>query len=599
MIIETAVPPIPQLVDAALAVAPFPLPKDAAVVSHFWTFKTSGGGMPTLPTAVFTAYVLRKIPALGRIPSPASLAAKSQGADNVALTETIMALRHLFLESPGPAQAYLNHAQAAGAIAQNPRLARLFSSFAKLYGGADSRLLNFYGPPLTIPTISYHELIGAGAPQIFPRGLDLRGKIALVGLTGQSQLTTRDGFYTAFHQDGDSEMNGVEIAATAIANLIEDRSIALFPQAVNLLIVLAWGTLIGVLCWVLPFGIGLSSIVLLGCGYLAFALYGFSARGFLIPVAIPLFIQLPAGALASVIDKLIRTIKERKKIRKVFECYVPQGVVDQLMAETTDPGAYNRVVHGCCLITDVAGFTPLSEQLAPQDLSNLMNEYLKVLFASVHRHQGIISDVVGDSAMAVWVDATNQPISRRRAVCAALEISNALDTSRFLSQAIAMPTRIGLHAGELFLGTVGAEERYAFRAMGDIVNTAARIESLNKQLGTRLLATEQVVTGLDGFVFRDVGRFILVGKSQPIRIYEVMGIDEIGASRQKELCEAFQCALNACRAGRWDDALELLEHCTRIHEADGPTRFYRDLCSQYQNRRQPPQWDGQINLASK
>ena len=92
--------------------------------------------------------------------------------------------------------------------------------------------------------------------------------------------------------------------------------------------------------------------------------------------------------------------------------------------------------------------------------------------------------------------------------------------------------RIGLHAGLVFLGNMGAGGRFAFRVMGDIVNTASRIEGLNKYLGTRLLATEEVVAGVDGLLLRPLGDFRLKGKQGVASVFEIMALRD-GASRER------------------------------------------------------------------
>lgn len=599
LIVESGLQPLPRLAAGALAVAAFPLPKDPGGTSYYWAFKASAGGSPTLPTVVFTAVALAEIPTLDRLWPQPTPAEDSGTAD---LNARITLLRRWFLDQPEAAADFMDRTRSSAPIEQQSSADRLLRSFGRLYSGPDTVLLNFYGLPGTITTVPLYRVLGAADHadrQPASGAVDLRGKIVLVGLSGQSQVTIRDGFVSPFQDGGREELNGVEVAATAIANLLEDRPLQALSRPASFILVLAWGLIMGVACRLLSFNISVLTLVLAGVVYLLSAYHTFAVHALALPVAVPLLVQLPTAGLAALIAKLIDTIRERKKIRKVFECYVPQGVVDQLVDETTDSKGIDRLLYGCCLITDAVGYTRLAESLSPQELSLLMNEYLKTLFAPVRRCQGIISDVVGDSMMAVWTDSLPRAVTRELACRAALEIQETLATSRFPPNGTSLPTRIGLHAGEIFLGSIGAEDRYAFRALGDIVNTASRIESLNKQLGTRILATEEIVMDLDSLVCRDVGQFILVGKSRSVRVFELVAVKEACSARQQELCQAFGEALNACRACRWEEALECLERSAAIVPEDGPTRFYRELCESYRVQARTKLWDGQISLAAK
>ena len=125
-----------------------------------------------------------------------------------------------------------------------------------------------------------------------------------------------------------------------------------------------------------------------------------------------------------------------------------------------------------------------------------MNRYYAVLFEPVKRHGGLVQDVVGDSMLAIWATTEPDASLRNRACLAALDIAAAVDRFNADSGRLALPTRIGLHSGRLLLGSVGAMDHYEYRAVGDIVNTATRLEGLNKHLGTRMLVSADVLEGL-------------------------------------------------------------------------------------------------------
>lgn len=201
--------------------------------------------------------------------------------------------------------------------------------------------------------------------------------------------------------------------------------------------------------------------------------------------------------------------------------------------------------------------------------------------------------------LAIWASGSDEPSLRHRACEAALDLLDAVSEFNRAHPGYALPTRLGLHCGELVLGHVGAVDHYEYRAVGDIVNTASRIEGLSKVLGTRLLATREVLTGLDGLATRGLGAFVLKGKTTPVEILEVLGsADSIEPSRV-ELAMHFEGALEAFRAERWAEAVERFGAVMTSYGDDGPSRFYRSLAQRYAN--EPPEhgWDGVVTLTTK
>jgi adenylate cyclase len=162
-----------------------------------------------------------------------------------------------------------------------------------------------------------------------------------------------------------------------------------------------------------------------------------------------------------------------------------------------------------------------------------------------------------------------------------------------------LPTRIGLHGGEILLGNVGAEHHYEYRPIGDIVNTASRIEGLNKHLSTRVLASREVVEGLDELLAREVGCFRMVGKTRALVIHELMGYGDHAPASTQALLRDFAIALGAFREGRWGEAQERFQGLIRDHEDDGPSRFYLRLCERYVICPPGPAWDGVVALSQK
>jgi adenylate cyclase len=228
-----------------------------------------------------------------------------------------------------------------------------------------------------------------------------------------------------------------------------------------------------------------------------------------------------------------------------------------------------------------------------------MNRYYAAIFEPVKRHGGIVQDVVGDSMLAVWATATDDAMLRHRACEAALDIARAADRFNQESATTPLPTRIGLHSGQMLLGNVGAIDHYEYRATGDIVNTATRLENLNKYLGTQILASAEVLAGLPGFLTRPLGRFLVVGKSRPVDVVELFGLAGDAAPEASQRYASFAAGLAFYREQSWKQALECFDACLAVNPEDGPARFYVGLCQRYAEHPPDGPWDGAVRMDRK
>ncbi len=202
--------------------------------------------------------------------------------------------------------------------------------------------------------------------------------------------------------------------------------------------------------------------------------------------------------------------------------------------------------------------------------------------------------------LALWVTARSEDILKDKACFAALDINMALQNfKQKSSDTVKIKTRIGLHYGQIVLGHVGALDHYEYTPMGDIVNTASRIENLNKQLGTSLLVSEDVIHLVNGFMARELGKFRLKGKVKPIGIYELLCRSEESDEKKKSGYAIFAEALGAFRRQSWDEAIERFNQCTENLGQDGPSLFYIGLCKLYKENSPGEEWEGVVHLDRK
>ena len=610
--IETLVPPIAPLARSALALAPFPLPKVPVQLSQFWTFKTGAGNAPTLPVVAFFIYasshygsffdLFNKVHA-NRDPTIRPL--WYEIADQHRVEETLIAFRELFQREPLIAQEMLELLDGQEKPIRDPIERRMLSGLVQLLQGKNSRYLDFYGPAGTIHTLAYHKaLVGQHRPgnmkgKATDTSTGFEGKVVFVGLSENLRPQHQDGYHTVFSQKNGIDISGVEIAATAFANLLEDRLLAPLAGATHLLLVFSFGFLLGLICISLSMGIATLSVIGVGALYLAAAMSLFNTQALWIPVFVPLFVLTPLAIFGTVVCRYRIAAKEREGIKKAFGYFLPDPVIDQLAKNIGDIKATSKVVYGICLYTDAQQYAALSEMMDPKELSRFMNRYYERLFVPVRKFGGIVSDVVGDSMMAIWAKA-NPDASLRAAAChAALGIVQAIHAFNRENELIKLQTRIGMHAGHILIGSIGAVDHYEYRPVGDIVNTASRMESLNKHLGTQILVSDQVLHLLDGLMTRGLGEFLLFGKSYAVSVHELMGYAKDSSKEQQLLCSCFEAGLRAYRNKNWDEAIDAFDRTLSTYRADGPSIFFKKQCEAFKQNPPDENWNGTVVMEQK
>ncbi len=602
--IERLVLPTATLGAPAVGHAPFPLPKVPVRVSQYWAFKTGTGDMPTLPIVAFQVFhmgLYDEFVRLLRYASPARAATvptrRELAGETAGIEKAVSEIREIFKQEPATADRMLSRLEGGDAGIERWKVPPL-RSLIQMYRGSDSQYLNFYGPPETITTISYHEVLGLGADQALG-SLDLRGKAVFVGSSGAALFEQRDGFHTVFSGSSGRDISGVEIAATAFANLVQGAPVRPLSPGTQAAVIFFWGLVIAVSCRLLPMFAAIASGLVLSGVYLVVVEYHFTRSAIWYPVVITLFFQTPVAVFGAVLWKYLDTNRERRNVRKALNYYLPSGVADRLSKSVVDMTAADQHAYGICLSTDAEGYTSLSERMGPAELGAFLNRYYETIFRPIRSRGGIVSDVVGDAALAVWVAPQPEREGREAACAAALEITRGLKAAGGEASDMEVPTRIGLHAGDIMLGNVGAIDHYEYRPVGDIVNTATRVQGLNKHIGTSVLASAEAVKEIRGFLTREVGRFLLAGKSKPLVVHEVICRIEDSCPNTVELRDAFAAGLSAFRSRRWAEALMRFEECCALVPGDGPSHMYRALCEEYEKKPPGEDWEDVIRMERK
>ncbi|MEN8264047.1 MAG: adenylate/guanylate cyclase domain-containing protein [Nitrospirota bacterium] len=602
--IEKLVAPVPSLEKSSVALAPFPLPRVPINVRQYWTFKRSAGDIPTMPVVVFQIYaldvyeefirLLRKTGTSGTDRLPYD---KDELIAAGSVEKVVRNIRELFANGPLIAETMLEELQNSETLSVDERKNKLLRSLIRMYRGPDSEYLNFYGFPRTITTIPYYQALQfQDKPVVGQKHPDLAGKAVFVGHSENLRPEFKDGFYTVFTQPDGVDISGVEIVATAFANLLENMNIKSLPLSVHLSIIFFWGLVIGFIWRFFTNTYALTGGIVICVLYLFTALNLFADSSLWYPLVVPLFFQAPLAVISAVSWKYVETNKERQNIKRAFSYYLPDEVVERISKNVTDLGSSSQVVYGTCLSSDAEDYTAQSERMNPRELNIFLNRYYESLFRPVKQYGGIVANVIADEMLAIWV--TGQSNAKSNNAClAALGIRDIMCEKS--NGSAYLPTRVGVHSGPISLGNIGAGDHYEYRPVGDIVNTATRIEGLNKHLGTRILISDEVLNQLDGFLSRELGSFIPAGKSQHLVLHELICLGNECLQEQKELCGLFADALNAFKQQLWEQAAEMFSDVLKRFGQDGPSLFYQKLCEGYMANPPVESWSGVVRLDKK
>jgi len=344
----------------------------------------------------------------------------------------------------------------------------------------------------------------------------LQGQLVLVGSSAQGLMDLR------FSPMG--LIPGVESHAQALEQVVTGHFLQRpsWARGLESVLLMACGLLVGWLALRTRALVSAGAGALLLTGLVLGAWWAFVTQGLLLDAATPAV----GVALTYVLCSLWHhrgTEQEQRWIKEAFSRYVSPNRVDYLVAHPDDMALGGQRQTCSFIFTDLAGFTGLMERMDPAQAVSLLNAYLDGMVAIAFRHEGTLDRIVGDAVAIMFSAPVPQPDHRKRALECALEMDAFADAyaARLQAQGIAFGhTRIGVHAGEVIVGNFGGSTMFDYRALGDPVNTAARLESVNKHLGTRLCVSEDILQDNPDLPVRPVGRLVLKGKSRPLAVFE-------------------------------------------------------------------------------
>ncbi|MBP5247108.1 MAG: adenylate/guanylate cyclase domain-containing protein [Fibrobacter sp.] len=479
----------------------------------------------------------------------------------------------------------------------------------------------------TFQHISYYDVAEGRIPKE-----SFQGKIFILGSAAPAMFD----FYAAPHED---HFPAVITQATIIENILNDDYIReAFPNPI-----------LYVITAVAAIAIGLFASQYLALFFLAilflcdiFTSYNFFMHGCYVGCT-TYIIEGILAFLGSFFVRFYFESRDKNFLDKSFKQYISDDLIDEMLNSEKEPELGGEKKYLSAFFTDIQGFSTFSEQIGdPKKLVDLLNDYLTEMTDIIKdENKGTLDKYEGDAIIAFFGAPTPIEKQRRHALISALSMQRMQHLLRenwkkhkdhrnrdlpkdvhFPEIVYRMHTRIGINSGEILVGNMGSESRKNYTIMGDAVNLASRLESIGKQYGTYILVSEETLTGTqdpddktdyrEEFITRPIDKIKVVGKSEAVQVYEVLGLESYpDAGQLKLLVSIWKKAQDFYLAQKWDEAIaefeeaKLLEPHLQIKDPGArptPSEVFIERCRLY--KQNPPVlpgqiWDGVYSATSK
>lgn len=453
-------------------------------------------------------------------------------------------------------------------------------------------MIRYLGPDHTFPYVSYYQALDPD--KYLPKDFFL-DQIVLIGRDTKASpdagAAQADTFSTPFTSVTRWLTPGVELHANILEDVLADLALEQAPPAAKygLLSVAILLSALGMWRW-RPMWSALLGMVLMAA-IVGLDWWLFRYRNIWLPAGSPLagivLMYVGQGGMAFLAEQ-----HRKRQIKHAFEHYVPPQVVAKMIAhpEELKLGGQKREVT--LLFTDLKGFTAISEQMNPEDVSSLLNRHLTEMTHIILRHNGTVDKFIGDAIMAFWGAPLDDPQHAEHACQAAMEMQVAMADMRQHLAAEGRPPlymRIGIHSGSAIVGNMGSDDRFDYSAIGDTVNLASRLEGINKLYGTEILLSENTAKQTQAhFPLRQVDRVKVKGKQEAVEIFTLEKGEKINSLNRE--------AINAYRNSQWDRSETLWNEILEISPQDGIAAVYLQRIAAF--RTMPPQadWGGAVSL---
>lgn len=323
----------------------------------------------------------------------------------------------------------------------------------------------------------------------------------------------------------------------------------------------------------------------------------------LLPFFFPMLQLLSFGALRGYMSWIIARQQE-KETRQTFGRFISPAVVEDILRtpDSLKPGGEKKELS--IIFTDLAGFTSISEKLEPEQLTELMNEYLDEMTNILFQFGGTLDKYIGDAIMGFWNHPKAQPDHAQRSVDCAIHMQKRLAILRekWIKQGLPkVEVRAGMNSAVCMVGFIGSHIQMNFTCLGDGVNLASRLEGANKAYGTFIMIAESVHRQIDrdSISTRFLDFLAVKGKEKPMEVFEVRGYRKDEPPEWLEAEGLYKEGIRLYLARDWDKAIATFARVIELLPADGPSGVYSERCREFKKTPPPENWDGRYILKSK
>jgi adenylate cyclase len=456
------------------------------------------------------------------------------------------------------------------------------------------RWINYCGPKDTFSSVNLAQALD---PERVPSGY-FKDKIVMVG--GRSAVSYlavgRDEFGTPYSRGTRQFTSGLEVHANILLNLLRHKWLTRTPEKWEGAIILVAGLIAGALAALRP-SLAVALALIVSGAIVSLAFWSVWHRHVWFDWMVPAAIQMPLGLVWSVGSQYLLESRRRKELRRAFGFYLSPQMADKIADSDFDLKPGGKVVDVTVIFTDLESFTSISEDLDPAEVSEILTSYFGQTTKCILENKGTIIKYIGDAVFAAWGAPIDEPHHAMRAAETACDL-------RCLSELVVhgktLRTRVGIHSGKVLAGNLGSSFRFDYTMIGDAVNFASRLESLNKYLHTQVLISDAVRQQLgDGFVTRSLGEFRVAGKKQSVVIHELLCRCD-AESGEKSWIDIFEKGLTVFRAGEFKAARDYMGRTRELRGgSDGPSEFYLRKLGALEGSDHPENWTGVVELSEK
>lgn len=326
-------------------------------------------------------------------------------------------------------------------------------------------------------------------------------------------------------------------------------------------------------------------------------------------IELPVASKDEIGQLAHAFNHMVGELNEKERVKHTFGQYIDPRIVSQLIATQGDEDAISERRPATIFFSDIKGFTGISEQLTANAMVKLLNNYFSAVTREIRGHNGIVDKYIGDAVMAFWAEPFSTGDCHATDGClAALAQRQALKEFRTELAEITglrrdipeFVVRMGLATGEVVLGTVGSDISKSYTVIGDIVNTASRLEGVNKVFGTSIIISDETSRLAQQVVeTRELDLITVAGKTEPLRVHELLCKTGELRAEIAELRDIFAAGLVAYREQEWETATRLFSECLACQADDGPSQVFLKRIAVLKENPPKHDWGGIWSLDSK